>query len=368
MRCSLNFLFILIHFNISAQHNITFGERNPHAIKIYMDKNGDIYPDYYISSEKLKSADFSLMQYFELYEADFIKAAAMEGLEIGSYTENNYKEFKDYLFKKKVDEVNSTDPNQPLYILIHGFRKGYADATSDFAKVAHNINELQGENSAKFVEVYWDGLFHQPYGFLKFKRNANLFKLYENEALMNATRVGYGLRNILPEIVRDEYSIITHSLGSQVLLSALTNTYEYRSDLVNKRLLTPAQPIIKIAMLAPAVNNEPFKDYYNRNTTFDFEEKDNYYLTVFYNENDFVLKKKLYGFGPGSTKHGNTSLGCNCNDEAIKLQEYFQKHFTSSYLKVIDTGLGSTHLYYQYSNSEPFQVYINNEAKTLGCD
>ena len=52
-----------------------------------------------------------------------------------------------------------------------------------------------------------------------------------------------------------------------------------------------------------------------------------------------MLRKKDYFFelfGPGPRKHGNTTLGCNSNNEAIKLKDYFIQHFHGSKITLIN--------------------------------
>ena len=77
-----------------------------------------------------------------------------------------------------------------------------------------------------------------------------------------------------------------------------------------------------ICLIAPALSGDSFKNYYTRTTKFDFKSKDNYKLTILYNDHDFVLRKKVGWFGPGPYKYVNTTLGCNTKGCTLD----FQKH------------------------------------------
>jgi len=166
------------------------------------------------------------------------------------------------------------------------------------------------------------------------------------------------LRKIISEIDKEELSIITHSLGAQVGSSLLFNTYDNRIDNKYQNLKTPNQNKLNICFIAPAMSKEPFNEYYERTTDREFKENDNYDLSILYNEQDFVLKKKWKIFGPGPRKYGKTTLGCNHRKETFKLKDKFLSDYKNSVITLYNTTIGGTHLVEHYSKSTNFVNYI----------
>jgi len=165
----------------------------------------------------------------------------------------------------------------------------------------------------------------------------DVFKLFENDAQQNVVKTGYELRKIISKIKAKKYTIITHSLGAQIGISLLTNTYSDKISDEKQKLQTPSQQKINVCFIAPEMAAAPFEEYYNRTTTLDFKEKDNYHPTILFNEIDLILNKKFGFFRPGPRNYGDTSLGCNYENEIGVLQKMFEENYKNSSLKVYDT-------------------------------
>ena len=131
---------------------------------------------------------------------------------------------------------------------------------------------------------------------------------------------GKALKKIVSGINSETITFVTHSLGAKVAVFALFNVD-------NDLLPTLSNSRINICLIAPAISAEViFDNYYKRNSKVDFKSKDNYKISIVYNEQDFVLLKKdpIVGwFGPGPFEYGNTTLGCNYNNVAKALKTKF---------------------------------------------
>lgn len=361
--------------NAQIFQNVLYGERSSHfgdqenVYRIFIDKSGDVYPNTIIPDNSLKANNSSIKEYYK-NNVELFKVASNDlGLNISEFTENNYSQFQKLLLKSKVEDINKNIDDKNVYFLIHGFRKpiapknGSTSSKQDNEFLRKRIIKESGEiRSSYFIEIYWDGMYDCCVG-KNLRTNKRIFKLYENIAQINASKTGYALRKIIPEIDKDKITVITHSLGSQVALSLLTNSFDERINSDIQKLKTPEQQKINVCLIAPAISKEPFYEYFERTSSIDFESKDNYELTILYNEKDFVLKKKWKFFGPGPKKYGNTSLGCNHKNEIKKLETYFENNFKNSYIKAYNTTIGKTHLVEHYANSNNFGLYIGSIIK-----
>jgi len=368
---ALNLFFILtLTLNAQVFQNVLYGE---HAIeknvsKIYIDKNGDIYPNSIIPNKSLKENNSSIKEFYKNNANIFKENSASIGLIFNEFTENNYIKFQNLLFENKLKKINTNIKNSQVYILIHGFNKpsvpkGYSSSSKqDYEYLQNKILDLRNNDPSFFIEIYWDGMYDCCID-KNTKTNKRIFKLYEEVSQINASRTGYSLRNLVPKINKNEITIITHSLGSQVALSLLTNCFNERVNPEKTQLKTPDQNI-HICLIAPSISKEPFNKYFQRNSSIDFKSKDNYSLNILYNEKDFALRKKWKIFGPGPKKYGNTSLGCNHRNEIEKLETIFHNDFKNSFLNTLNTTeIGKTHLVRKYADSKSFGKFITGIAK-----
>ncbi|MEL6658942.1 MAG: hypothetical protein AAFP77_20710 [Bacteroidota bacterium] len=350
---------------------VIYGERYRYfsevsgVVRVFLDRQGDFYPEAIIPDSALLDNNASIQAYFTSHPDAFVKTAAHYDLQITGYSEQHFATLQEKIIGQLVDRINTLDQERELFLLIHGFRKPLvpqqwsSSSKNDYNNVRSSIaGRYAPDKAPQFVEVYWDGTFDCCIG-RKTKVNKRIFQLFEDVAQVQATRTGYALRQIIEGIEREQLNIVTHSLGAQVGVSIVSNTYDERIDTTLQSLPTPAQPRVNLCLLAPAISKEPFFDYDERTTAIDLEAEDNYHLSVLYNKKDFVLRKRVLIFGPGPRKYGNTALGCNCHRELYKLEDYFSEHFPNSPLNLHEAAIGGTHRFWRYVESEAFSSFLD---------
>jgi hypothetical protein len=335
-----NYLLLLIATsNNSYAHNyVLFGERQltDSIPSVYFDKNGNPYPNHFIPDSVLAECNGSLESFYSKYPEEFKKIAYNYRCNFNTYSSNHVSILNDSILANVANAINNAyDKNTPLIFIIHGFRKSFTNKPGVYTSVIdydifiHSWSNLSHKKTG-FVRVFWDG----TYGEFKMNTKAmkNIFPLFL-QAQQNADAVGLGLRKLLLNIPHYDISIFAHSLGGKVATAALFNTQ-------SNNIQTPSNPTINIVLIAPAIAGlNVFKYYYCRNTSYPFEQHDNYRLYILYNCKDFVLKKKdfiIELFGPGPLKHGATTLGCNYKNEAIKTKTFFKSHFKQSPITLIN--------------------------------
>ena len=355
MRLLLLFAILLCSVRLSAQH-VFYGERpaDKNDGALFFDKDGFPYPDYFIADSSMANAYGSLFTWFMQNSGAFIEISASYQLFPEKIDRETIFQLRDSITAGKIRSINRESYGYPaVAFYVHGFRKLYVSKTNEvtsaeeFRLLKANL-ATYGQPEAFGVEVYWDGMYDCCFS-AKHSRNKELFRLFETAA-KNAQAVGLGLRTVLSGITNDHLQIISHSLGAQVVASALFNREA-------STLPTPSQQHIAICMLAPAIDGHTtFKSYHERQTTHNFSTADNYRLMIVYNEDDFVLLKKdpkTGMFGPGTKRYGETSLGCNYRNEAVKLERYFSEHYPNSTIRLLDkTSLGKAHSFRFYASGE----------------
>ena len=357
--------------NAQSDQHVVFGEwpqyfkEEDKLVRVFLDKNGHYYPTTIIAQDKLLEHNAALQDYYAANEQAFISVAKTYHLEVSGYSEETFMLLQDQIVSQLAASINRLPATDDLFLLIHGFRKpmlsqrGGSSSARDYAAVRERIDQQYADiqASASFIEVYWDGTYDCCIG-RKTKVNKRIFTLFEEVAQVNASRVGYGLRQLVAVLDREELNIVTHSLGAQVGLSLLTNAYDDRIDLRAQAWPTPPQPTVNVCLVAPAIARKPFEEYHERSTALDFAKTDNYRLHILYNEQDFVLKKRWKIFGPGPKKYGDTSLGCNCHNEAEKLANQFEEDFPHSALILHESKIGGTHRFIRYVSSAAFASFL----------
>ncbi len=349
--------------------NVLYGERS-HVFKpskntqrLYLDKLGHFYPEQKISNAVLLENNASVKTFYKNNPEEFKAVAAGYKLNSTMFSDENFSALQDSIISRKVKNINAQIHNiSNLYILIHGFRKPIVTKHSTTSSYIDNLIMKstvtdQTETKNYFVEVYWDGIYDyfEP---TKTNQQEETFKLFENEARTNAVRAGYELRKFIPELNATKITIMTHSLGARVALSCLINTYDDYVDELLQGRPTPAQDTVNICLIAPAIANRPFEEYYERSTPLDFEENDNYKLRILYNEEDFVLLKKWGFIDLGAEKYGDTSLGCNYDGAISKLKDMFGAKYPNSDIAFFQASAGPTHLVEHYVHDESFSLLL----------
>jgi hypothetical protein len=361
-------LLLIIVFNSIfsySQYNkhVLYGERELDStnFSIYYDKEGLLYPDVKIFNNKLDESDNSLKKYYANNSEDFKKIAEFYNCKFIYFNENNLAILNDSILQKNLKKIISKANNPSVTFLIHGYRKPLLSINNDSSSfddfqvmksaISSNINTF-------YISVYWDGLYG-PKASMKFWKNKAVFKLFE-EAQQNAINAGNSFKKLISLVNEFQYvNIVSHSLGAQVALYGLLNF-----DDENKPVTSSEN--INILLVAPAISSSLIVDnYYNRNSSINFQIKDNYNLSIVYNELDFVLKKRLSIFGPGPLKYGDTSLGCNYNKSAILLKQDFNIKYPNSALNLVDftNAAGKSHLVTSYFKESLFKSYIKNLIK-----
>ncbi|RTY95131.1 alpha/beta hydrolase [Flavobacterium sp. GT3R68] len=333
-------LILLLFQNVYSQNtHVLFGERDLRDNKsaIYFDKDGSIYPDYLIPDTALANSESSLLKWYKANPVDFYNIAKLYKCPFTIYNDENFKILNDSIannLKKKI--IRNGSYATSLTFLIHGFRKPFniinhdRPAGTDFKTMITTLDKYLTPTS--YVEVYWDGLYGCCFS-AKASENKILFRLFEEAQKNNTINVGKSLKMIISDLNSGTINIVSHSLGAKVAAYALF-------DIDNDGHKTPANNIVNIYLIAPAIAADIISNnYYKRNSTIDYKSKDNYRLMIAYNEKDFVLRKKdnkVGLFGPGPKKYGNTTLGCNYHNEAVKLKMLFEKQFPNSPIKMAD--------------------------------
>jgi hypothetical protein len=357
-----NLFFIYFLFFISsslqAQH-VYFGERNleQHPFSLCFDQEGNIYPDYYIADSALQNCNHNLNNWYQTHPIQLSEICKIYGIDI-SLKEFNINQLNDSISSRIAGKINQINSHSVTF-LVHGYRKsfeapeGTVTSVIEFDLLEKNTDSLGLKSH--FVEVYWDGTYDCCFSVFDKKRNAYLFSQFEN-AQIHAPNVGIALRKIVNQVKNEHINFIGHSLGSKVVASTLFN-------LKQNNIQTPHQKDIRVCLIAPAIGGiESFENYWNRNTSLNFKEKDNYSCYILYNEKDFALRKKdskMGIFGPGCVNYGNTTLGCNHQNEIEKLQRLFNKQYPKSTIKFENmTWMGKKHSLKYYAEGNILQSAV----------
>lgn len=350
MRAVFLFIYFCLFSIVYGQSlHVLYGERNLKSQQpaVYIDKEGSFYPDYLISNSSLDNCNASLINWYAKNQNDFLVISKQYNCSFDKYSLENCNVLNDSIISSRKQALFSNKGTATsVSFLIHGYRKPFLKSNGDRTSprdYAIMKETFQQKLNTLFVEVYWDAMYDCCYSTNR-KKNKALYNLLQ-EAEKNALPVGLGLRKVFYDLKFDTINIITHSLGAQVALHSLFNSKESISP-------TPANNRINICLIAPALSDDSFNDYYKRKTDIDFKSKDNYRLMIGYNENDFVLRKKVGWFGPGPYRYVNTTLGCNHKGCSLNFKKYFTKNFINSSVTLFDlSSVGQCHLVGCYCSS-----------------
>ncbi len=337
----------------SWSQKVYFGERDSLNIdlekSLFFDENGWVYPSIFISNKLMDSCGGNLQQLYlksiklrkeVCYKYQLIDTGNIDLLVLK--INDSVKEIRLRELKKYYQNLNE------LRVWCHGFRKPFqslsvSDFTSpvDYKEAISKIQKGPMNLPIDDLFIYWDGKYDCCFG-TDFKKNKQLFHLFE-EANKNAQKVGQKLGEILVEIPVKSYKLIAHSLGSKVLM----HTFSAFKNL-------EASYSIKLVLFAPAMDKQFFiQNTYLLSNSIDFS------ALIFYNEKDFALLKKdnkFLLFGPGTKRYGNTSLGCNRYNEAIKLKKKYENSANRKISLVDKTTLGKKHSWRYFDEKDFAQV------------
>ncbi|TXF86651.1 hypothetical protein FUA23_19295 [Neolewinella aurantiaca] len=355
-------LILLVPFIAAAQptdysNSVLYGERNglaelPDTYRIFVDRNGDLYPGQTLPDSLVSAADASLAKLYER-RPDLFPTA-----------QPSFAAYQDSLLQANLHVINRLAANNTdVFAFVHGFRKpfrpvaGGRTAQSEYLLLQQRIRNAAPDTTRPFfIEIYWDATYDCCFGF-KAKQNRALFQLFELQAQRHASVAGYRLRPLLAGITTDKLHLIGHSLGTRLVVTAAFNAY---ADDVAQELraeATPGQPLVDICLIGPAIAGSAFEHYYLRGNK-ELSNQDNYHLSIFYNRKDFVLKKRVFIFGPGPRRYGDTSLGADRRRSVAKLSELFSEVYPGSGLSPYRVSIGKSHALRHYSGTEEFRTYL----------
>lgn len=332
MRKFFPILFVLISLNTWTQNHVYFGEKQAalHP-SLFFDKDGNLYPERSIPNTELEKYSGSLKDYYEQNPGVFSEIKTAYQVDENLPLEESMLRLNTAIFNGTISDSLENPPT----FLIHGFRKSYVPqnqdrtSVSDFDSIIASVPEGKMKN---FVLVYWDGMYDCCFG-TKFSENKRIFDAFEI-AQLNAKAVGQSLGTLILQSPLNELEMMSFSLGAQVINASVSS-------------LLYSKKKIHFYLIEPAISGQDLQ-----NSFTNVDKRNKFSITIVYNENDFVLKKKdpkLGLFGPGPYKHGVTTLGCNYKKDAIFTKQYFDQKKVSCTL-VDFSFVGKTHREPTYFN------------------
>jgi hypothetical protein len=343
--------------SLDNTHSVLYGDRAdltalPVTSRVFLDRNGDLYPELPLSDSLLAESDASLAKLF------------IQRPDVFHTTQSSFAAYQDSVLAANLKVINEEAREvTDVIVLVHGFRKpfhpkpGGRTSRIEYLHLQQRIRNTAGGGSRPyFVEVYWDGTYDCCFG-LKAKRNRDIFELFEQQAQSHATVTGYRLRPLLAGIQTPRLHLIGHSLGTRVILAATFDAYAEEVDPELRGLATPGQGFVDICLVGPAVAGGAFEQYHHRGG-LSLASEENYRTSVFYNRRDFVLRKRVLIFGPGPRRFGDTSLGADRRRSIRKLTKLFETKFPGSPLFTHRTRIGVSHALRDYGNTPEFSTYL----------
>ena len=343
------FLFLLScvawYFHSKAQH-VSFAQRNPAdtGISVYFDQFGMLYPPVNISETEMKRNEYSIKNFY--INNTLITDSLLESYRISTakpYPNSALQLLNDSLMFGLARQIEAKTDQRLLVFGIHGYRKSYLENDRDVTSVReymllNKALEQSKKQDFQLVQIYWDATYDCCYS-LNRKTNMQLFELFET-AYANADKVGSSFQTFLSYFNEDQIGIVAHSLGSKVAVKSVINCKNTHTK-------------FNIALVEPAISADLIKEEYNSQKV----HPDISWL-IYYNEKDFVLKKKdnkIGCFGPGCYAYGETTLGMNKKRSAEKLQHWMNEATPSISCQLKDmTELGKVHSLRAYVANKDF--------------
>ncbi len=298
------------------------------VVRIFLDKEGNYYPENPINDHSLRRNNNSLRNWYSSHKNEFNEICSGQGIGTGTFNEQ-LDSLNHRIARNITSEINNKSKGYDIVnVSIHGFsKKTYGMRLIDRHSTGDNKKletTLQNNPNKKlfFVEIYWDASY---LGVFRSALANKGYKVFRDSAQPHAMNVGLSLRKVISNIKCDRINIITHSLGARVACELLFNADSNNTAQENEA--TPMQSHIKICMVAPAIGSELFKNYYKRGkiTKTPNVGKDNYDLSIVYNTNDIVLNKSIplpiYHLGNLTAYDiAKTALGCDCGNDIDSLE------------------------------------------------
>ena len=158
----------------------------PNVAKIFVDKNGDFYPE-----------NWGSLSYYPL--------RAQGNNNVGSILTNAESNVLMNIKEQSADK-------EKIFILVHGYNNDEFDAKKNYKKIQEMVMNDSDKNL--FTEFHWDGLV---------SKNLGSAKIWFNAVGYSQMAGQFGLRKVLNQIHDKDVYLISHSRGASVILSALSN-------------------------------------------------------------------------------------------------------------------------------------------------
>jgi hypothetical protein len=328
-------------------------------IRIYIDRHGDLYPDFRIKPELFLSEGSILDDVYTKDHTTLLNVFKGENIryDTGKTIDENKAVLQLHMDQKYIDLIDKASGTKTIVYLIHGYNNNAERASITFSRLRVALTQMKPEMNFQFVEVYWDGLNNGDKIF-------NTVKIWDN-AQFSAARAGLGLRRILNKTKADHSYVITHSLGAAVITEALFNASRFKDSfyvedslgieikqLHNNVLYNSPSSRFTVGMLTPAIpGKNVFQDYYQRTVKGkDIKEMTTPYEFINgFNEYDIATTKWKF-----SKYVGATTLSCN-EEEHEKVRNFFSGN-TSIYDRVV-----FSRSYDKKQTSHAVKDYIENE-------
>jgi hypothetical protein len=354
-------LFFLFVQHVFGQDNVVYGERSAdlNLEAVFLDQDGSIYPDYFISNVSLLQSNAKLHQWYNDHPSDFLVIAKSHNCSVDFVSSTTIQQLEDTLLAQSIRKIQSMKSNtNTLNVLVHGYRKSFVKNEQDVTST-EAFSDLERKMTAGLgvehptVKVYWDASYACCYS-LNGKKNRAMFVGFER-AYNRADTIGVTVKKLLNHLDYAQLNIVGHSLAAKVMQSCLY-------DLNGNGMPCLSQTRVNVCLIAPATTGiESWINYKRRNYLIPAE--DNVRIWILYNENDFALKKKdnqTKLIGPGARAYGSTTLGCNHRHELDKFEVYVQEHFVGSTFVFVDgTALGKVHSQRFYVDSPYFKDMLD---------
>ena len=145
-----------------AQKNVLYGERNmaKETLAACYDREGTLYPDYFIADSSLVRSGASLMQWYRDNITDFSRIAAAYHCQFDSYSHTNSAILNDSVvatLKRRI-AAQRTSSNSVIF-LVHGYRKpfksmnGDSSSPADYDTLQTTIDRFSGKKTC-YVGIY----------------------------------------------------------------------------------------------------------------------------------------------------------------------------------------------------------------------
>lgn len=350
----------LITSAVFSQDNVIYGERSAdmNSDAVFLDQEGSIYPDYFISNESLFQSKACLHVWYKNHPAEFFDIAKKHNCPVQFVNQISVQQLEDTLLAQAIRKIQSMKTaTNTLNVLVHGYRKSFVPNEHDVTSVEAFANLEQKLTTGLGVKhptlkIYWDASYDCCYS-MDGKKNREMFEGFER-AYHRADTIGVSLKRLLNTINYAQINFVGHSLAAKVLQSCLY-------DLKGNGIPCLSQARVNVCLIAPATTGiESWVHFKRRN--YSIPGQDNVRIWMLYNEKDFALKKKdnhFELFGPGAEAYGPTTLGCNHKRTLTKLEKYTKENFVGSTFIFVDgTSLGKIHSQFIYLDSPYFDELI----------